>query len=213
MKNKIVSLFLIISSSLLLAGCGSKTTVTPATPTPAPKIVEMPIADRPLISLIPRDDGHLLTLKISKIPADISSIEYELIYTAKDESSEIEKGLGDTIKDISDSLERKLLLGTESCTNGCKYKYDEGVSGGTLSLKFINKNGQVSKFESPFSLKSSANLNRDKVFKLTTDTFEIPITSKIAGNNFFILIKKYSGGYSVFSNNSSSPITGDYPRP
>ena len=45
----------------------------------------------------------------------------------------MEKGVGDTVKLTSNSFEKDLLLGTESCTNGCKYKFDEGVVGGVLS--------------------------------------------------------------------------------
>src|SRR5512145_1807324 len=122
-------IFLLLSLTLLLSACGKKTTST-ITPTPEPKLVEMAPADRPLVSLVPRADGHMLYLKISHLPASVSQIEYEVIYTATDGSSEIEKGVGDTIKEITSTLERNILLGTESCTNGCKYKYDEGVNGG-----------------------------------------------------------------------------------
>jgi len=212
MRNKITYYSLILASALLLSACGPKTTTQVAKPTPTPKLIEIPESERPLINLTPREDGHMLFLKISEIPKSVASIEYELIYTAKDESVEIEKGLGDTIKDITSTLDRKLLLGTESCTNGCKYKYDEGVTGGTLSLKFYNTNGQVSTYESSFSLKSTADLKKEKVFKLSTDNFEVPLPAKLTGNNFFTLIKQYRGGYSVFSS-STNPLAGDYPKP
>ena len=74
----------------------------------------------------------------------------------EDGNMEIEKGLGDTIKDVGTTIERKLLLGTESCTNGCKYKYDEGVSGGTISLKFSLRNKpQVATIDIPGSAQTS----------------------------------------------------------
>jgi hypothetical protein len=212
MRNKITYYSLILASAFLLSACGPKKVAPAATPTPTPKLIEIPVGERPIINLTPREDGHMLFLKISEIPKSVASIEYELIYSAKDESVEIEKGLGDTIKDVTSSLERKLLLGTESCTNGCKYKYDEGVNGGTLSLKFYNTNGQVSTYESSFVLKSTADLKKDKILKLSTDNFEVPLPAKLTGNNFFTLIKQYRGGYSVFSSGTST-LSGDYPKP
>jgi hypothetical protein len=208
MYKKIITL---VFASLLLSACG-KATTSKITPTPAPKLVEMPVSERPYISMVPRDDGHMIYLKISKISKDINAIEYEVLYTAVDGTSEIEKGLGDTIKEVTENIERKLLLGTESCTNGCKYKFDEGVSGGTITLSFINKNGQISTFESPFVLKSSASLKKEGELKLSTENFSVKPKSKITGSDFFILQKNYQGGYSVFSNGNNS-IVGDYPQP
>lgn len=214
MKNKFILFTLILFASFTLSACGNKKTVAPPTPTPVvAKIVEMPMVDRPTISLTPRNDGHLLTLGISKLPSYISSIEYELIYTARDGSLEIEKGLGDTIKDLDSNLDRKLLLGTESCTNGCKYKYDEGVTGGTLSLKFFDKNGQAYAYDSQFTLKSGADLKKDKTIKLVSDNFQVDTSAaKIGTSDFFVMIKKYTEGYSIFSSGAST-IVGDYPRP
>lgn len=212
MKNKIIALSFIIISSTLLSACGPKKPTTTVAPTPTPRLVEIPVTERPIVALTPREDGRMLFLKLTEVPSTIESIEYELIYSAKDASIEIEKGLGDTIRDISSTIERKLLLGTESCTNGCKYKYDEGVSGGTLSLKFINKNGQISTYESPFTLRSTADFKKDKALKLSTDSFEVPLPAKLTGNNFYTLIKQYRGGYSVFSSGPSS-LSGDYPKP
>ncbi|MBI2465104.1 hypothetical protein HYV64_03075 [Candidatus Shapirobacteria bacterium] len=212
MRNKITYYSLILASALLLSACTPKNKAPVVVPTPTPKLIEIPVSERPIINLTPREDGHMLFLKISEIPKSVASIEYELIYSAKDESVEIEKGLGDTIKDVSGSIERKLLLGTESCTNGCKYKYDEGVGGGTISLKFFNSNGQMSTYESSFNLKSTAQLKKDQVFKLTTDSFEVPLPAKLTGSNYFTLIKQFRGGYSVFSS-GTSPLAGDYPKP
>jgi hypothetical protein len=66
---------------------------------------------------------------------------------------EIEKGLGDTLKVEGTSLSRDLLLGTESCTSGCKYKYDEGITGGTLNITLVTKDGQVAPLQKSFTLK------------------------------------------------------------
>lgn len=206
MKRKIITL---IAVSFLLSGCGSKTNPKTITPTPAPKVIEMPLTDRPQISLTPSADGHYLTLKVVNTPNYISSIDYEILYNATDNNSEIEKGVGDTIKEISANIERKLLLGTESCTNGCKYSYDKGVIGGTMTLNFIDKNGQISTFGTPFTLKSTADLNKDGVISLPTYNFSVPVKSKLTGNNYFLLIKNYKGGYSIYGSSQNS-LVGDY---
>ena len=138
---------------MLLFGCGNKKTTSKITPSPVPRTFELAENEKPDIALTSRDDGHELTMKISKIPSMVTNIEYELLYNASEEGMEIEKGLGDSIKVEGTSLERKLLLGTESCTSGCKYKYDEGVTGGSLNITLITKDGQSNTIEKTFTLK------------------------------------------------------------
>lgn len=192
MKKQIA--FLLLFSTLFLSGCGKK---TPApTPTPTPKLIELTDAEKPYISLIPRSDGHEITIKITKIPESIESMEYELIYTAVDNGLEIEKGAGDTVKSVSGSIERKVLLGTESCTNGCKYKYDTGVNGGKLNLTLITKNGQMSTMESPFSLRTAAEIKKLGAIDLPSENYSGKITTKTG--EFYIMVKN-ALVYSVFS--------------
>jgi hypothetical protein len=159
-------LSLILSSSLFLSACTqSKIPVSP-TPTPIPREYALTDTDKPQVNLTPRSDGHELTLKISGIKPIFNKIEYELIYTASDAGLEIEKGVSGTaeLKDIiSGSFERKILLGTESCTNGCKYKYDAGVNGGTLNLTLNTQDDQVAAMVMPFSL----TLVKSKGFTIT----------------------------------------------
>ena len=149
-------------SSFAFSACGSKPAPAP-TPTPAPRVLEMKAEDKPIVKLIPRSDGHLLKLVIDKIPSYVKQIEYELLYIATDNGNiEIEKGLGDTLKVDSSTLSRDLLLGTESCTSGCKYKYDNGVSAGTISLTLITDNNQVASYQAPFSLQTGQQIKKDK---------------------------------------------------
>lgn len=146
---------LVLLSSLFLSACG-KTQIAPApSPSPVPREYVLSETDKPQISLIPRTDGHELTLKLANIKPIFSKVEYELVYTASDQGLEIEKGVSGTAesKDIVDGkFERKILLGTESCTNGCKYKYDAGVNGGTLSLTLNTSDNQVASMVLPFTL-------------------------------------------------------------
>lgn len=192
-------------SSFLLSACGKK--IEPKTP--AKTIIktlqqtEFTETEKPIISLIPRADGHEFKLKIENIPQNITQIEYELLYTATDNNLEIEKGVGDTIKLESRNIERDLLLGTASCTNGCKYKYDEGINKGTLSLTFITANNQVVSYESPFVLTTSEKINKNSGITSENNTFSIKATTTTR-NDFFVLIKNFKNFYSVFSNGAGS---------
>lgn len=200
-------LSIIILSSFIFSACGKKPIETQKTePTPISKLVELTPEEKPYISLIPREDGHSLKLKITKIPSFVTQIEYELVYTAIDNGLEIEKGAGDTIKVDSTTLERDILLGTASCTNGCKYKYDEGVTGGMVSLTLDSENGQVSTIESPFTLKSTIQLKKDSNnISIKDDSFSTKVTTK--ANEFYVLIKN-ALVYSLFS---SKGLVNDYP--
>jgi len=178
-------------------------------PTPEPKTIELKPEEKPYLSLIPSADGHWLKLKIDNISNFITQIEYELIYRAVDNQSEIEKGLGDTVKEIQGNrVERDLLMGTSSCTNGCKYKYDTGITGGNLSLTFITPNSEPLSYETPFILKTGTELKKDKILALSEENFTINLSNP--GSDYFLLLKNYgypknptiSSVYSVFSSGS-----------
>lgn len=206
-------LSIILLSTIFLSACGKKPATNKIIPTPITKILELSDSDKPIISLVPRQDGRELKLIIDNIPQSISEIEYELIYSAVDEGLEMEKGVGDTIKVTSKNIQRDLLLGTSSCTNGCKYKYDKGIVGGTLSLTFLTSDNQSLHYETPFVLKTSADIKKDGGLSLILEKLQIKgtVTSK---NDYFVLIKNLPDYYSVFSSGNGkgnitniSPIT------
>lgn len=206
MKIKIV---LIVAASILLAACGSGTASTKITPTPTTKAVEMPLSERPMISLTPSADGHYLDLKMEGIPSSIASIEYEVLYDASSNGSQIEKGIGDTIKLITSTIDKNLLLGTESCTTGCKYSYDTGIVGGEVTINFIDNNGQESTFDTPYVLKTTADINKAGSLALSDSGFSVKPKTKLTGNDYFVLMQNYRGGYSVFSSRQNS-LVGSY---
>lgn len=203
-KKNLILIALVICSSVLFSGCGKKKTTTTETKAIKQTVTQIELSDskKPYISLIPRADGHELTLKVNNIPSEITNAEYELIYTAEDEGLEIEKGVNGTQKINGTNFEKKLLLGTESCTNGCKYKYDNGITGGTLSITFTTDNNQFYKFEAPFNIKSSTEIKKDGYLSLDSEGFKVigTVTSK---SDFFIAIKNASA-YSIFSNGTGS---------
>ena len=214
-KNKIKFskyFFIILLSSFFLSACGKKTNTTKTVPTPAAQKLELSESEKPIISLIPRADGHELKLIIDNIPANIADIEYELIYSAIDEGLEMEKGVGDSIKVTSKKIERDLLLGTSSCTNGCKYKYDSGVVGGTLSLTLLTSDNQSLRYESSFVLKTSSDIKKSGGLALSLENFEIKGTTT-SKSDYFVLIKNLPSYYSVFSNgNGKGSVTSITPN-
>ncbi|HAP38018.1 hypothetical protein A2574_02250 [Candidatus Shapirobacteria bacterium RIFOXYD1_FULL_38_32] len=208
--KKIITLSLIFLSTFLLSSCGKKNTSSTPSPTPTPRAIEMKPEERPIVKLIPRSDGHELKLSILNIPNYVKQIEYELIYSATDNGLEIEKGLGDTLTLESQNIERKLLLGTESCTSGCKYKYDEGITGGTLSLIFITKENQIIPYETEFSLQSGSQIKKNGgQMELITQNYQTKIDN-LKTTSFYLLLKDYGNSknpsdtkpsYSYFASN------------
>ena len=202
MKNKktiiaVISIVLVVIIAILIAVFATKKNrskdmdLNVIEPQNAPQEITLDENQQPYISLKAQSDGHRLDLKISNIPSIISQIEYDLIYTAQDEDLEIEKGVGGTAEIEGDTFERELLLGTESCTNGCKYKYDEGITGGTLILNLITKDNQSAYFEAPFIFTSD-------VTELTLE--DITINTKGASSkDYYIFTKNYQSTYSLTS--------------
>lgn len=148
-------------------------------------LIEVALADRPYATLTPTEDGHWLKLAIEKlnIPGAFS-LDYELLYQL---TTGEQQGVPGTIMlSGQSSINRELLLGSES--NG-KFRYDEGVKEGTLTLRFRNDKGKLLvKFVSKFHLQSgtAALSNLDATFKytlnkvptktffVTMDTFGVP---------------------------------------
>ncbi|PJE67261.1 hypothetical protein COU95_03470 [Candidatus Shapirobacteria bacterium CG10_big_fil_rev_8_21_14_0_10_40_9] len=112
------------------------------TPTPTPLALE----ERPYVTLTPRSDGHELKLEIENLK-DVQTVEYELVYFAGDVSRGV---IGSVDLKSENSLSRDLLLGTCS-KNVCKY--DEGVTEGTLTLRFRGVSG-AQKYEVAFRLQT-----------------------------------------------------------
>ena len=198
-------LSLILISALILSACGKKNTTAEISPTPTPRLVELEVQDRPEISLIPRSDGHELTLRLASISSNITRIEYEITYIANDNGLEIEKGASGIFEssDIAPGKsDKKILLGTESCTSGCKYKYDEGITGGNVSLIFTTANNQISTFTTPFILRSAADVKKAGKLIWTEEDFTYT-PPKFTGINFFIALKDYKNASYLVTSNAS----------
>ena len=165
-------------------------------------LVELAFPDRPFASLTPTADGHYINLKIEKlnVPKAVS-MDYELLYSLPDGRAQGVPGTAE-LKDIT-FFERKLLLGSES--NG-KFRYDEGVEEGSLTIRFRDSKGKLlAKFSTKFHLQSNVTeltsvdtnftYTLDKkpkgIYFITMETFGLPTGSNVTS--------VASGPYGVFS--------------
>ena len=132
-------------------------------PTPSPIVEEIapevPFDQRPYVSLTPRTDGHWLKLSmmgVNKVTG-AATIDYILEYRT---AADVNQGVPGTVK-LSGitTIDRDLLLGSESSG---KFRYDEGVTKGILTLRFRDSAGKLlGKLSTDFSLqdKSSETLS------------------------------------------------------
>ena len=144
-------------------------------------VPEVPIEQRPIVSLTPSNDGHWLTLEIKDIRISAENLEYLLLYDLPDGR---QQGVPGTVKLAGENMiERKLLLGSESSG---KFRYDEGVEKGTITIKFRDKQGKlVAKFSGDFHLQNGTdNLSSvDGSF-----TFKL---SKIPKTGYFVIMETF----------------------
>lgn len=127
-------------------------------------VAEIPFEKRPFTTLTPTEDGHYLMMRIENIGIDAESLDYELLYEVPDKPPQ---GVPGTVKLTEDVIERELLLGSESSG---KFRYDEGVEWGTLTLRFRDGKGKlVGKVATSFHLQSGTSELTDKegIFKYT----------------------------------------------
>ncbi len=139
---------------------------------------EIALEMRPVVSLMPSADGHWLKLEIKKILIDATTLDYEMTYKVPDGRTQ---GVPGTVKLTSkENIEKDLLLGSESSG---KFRYDEGVQDGNLSLKFRDGNGKlVAKFETQFRLLTS----EDEIIS-SNEEFSVKLT-KLPTKTFFVVM-------------------------
>ncbi|MCJ7805485.1 Ig-like domain-containing protein [Patescibacteria group bacterium] len=168
---------------------------------------EVALADRPIASLAPTSDGHWLDFKVEKIKISADSMDYELLYQLPDGRTQ---GVPGTITLKGQTqIERKLLLGSESSG---KFRYDEGVKGGTLTLRFRDTQGKLlAKFSTDFAL-----LSATKTLATSDGKFTATLSTVPAG--FFVVMQTFGaysnppaevavGPYGLFASSSTS-LTG-----
>lgn len=169
--------------------------------------IEVALNDRPMASLTPTDDGHWLNMKVEKLLSSAKTMDYELLYTLPDGRVQ---GVPGTVQLKGEkTLERKLLLGSESSG---KFRYDEGVKEGTLTLRFRNEKGKLMvKYSTKFAMLTA-------VKDLTSTDGKVKIAlSKAPKKGFFVIMDTFgvpgssetptSGPYGVFTQ-TTEKVTG-----
>jgi len=149
---------------------------------------------------IERLRGQLRALEI-----EAESLDYELLYKLPDGRTQ---GVPGTINlSGQKEIERDLLLGSESSG---KFRYDEGVESGTLTLRFRNDKGKLlARFTTEFLLLSNT---ADLSSKDGNFEFKLSKTSK---DVFFVVMETFgvpgeapgevvAGPYGLFSSDSAS---------
>ena len=133
---------------------------------------------RPIVSLIPSDDGHWLKLKIEQIKvAGATTLDYELLYTLPDGRVQ---GVPGTVK-IEGDVIRDLLLGSESSG---KFRYDEGVEIGTITVRFRNGKGKlIGRLSSKFRMQTG-----EKVLMSDDESFKYELASVPKGVYFVTMM-------------------------
>ena len=170
-------------------------------------LIEVSLEDRPIAKLTPSEDGHWLKLIIEKLEVEAASLDYELLYKLPDGRTQ---GVPGTIKLTGQKdIERDLLLGSESSG---KFRYDEGVENGTLTLRYRNEKGKLlARFTTEFAL-----LSGTKTLASVDEKFEAKL-SKSSGD-FFVVMETFgipdeisasieAGPYGVF-NSSGDDLAG-----
>lgn len=169
-------------------------------------VPDIPFGQRPVTSLTPSEDGHWLYLSITDITFPAETVDYELLYKLPDGRTQ---GVPGTVKLSGGDIERELLLGSESSG---KFRYDEGVKEGTLTLRFRNDKGKLTgKLTTDFHLQTDTDTltSVDSKFKFVLDE---------ADDNYYVVMSTFGspselpgdlkeGPYGVFTS-SEGEING-----
>lgn len=161
---------------------------------------EIPQDQRPIVMLVPSVDGHYLKLTIAQIKVKgTASLDYELLYTLPDGRTQ---GVPGTVKFTGGDVIKDLLLGSESSG---KFRYDEGVTGGTVNIRFRDSKGKlIGKLSTEFSMLTGVKTLQSKDGKFTYDlgkinkgVFYVTMMTFAEPNPSSVII--YKDGYAVFA--------------
>lgn len=201
--KKNLTIILIIVAVLLLAGGtfffikSKKAKDASSDKKPEGVLIETTLAERPYVTLTPSSDGHWLTIEVFRI-READTLEYELLYNT---ASGATQGSISTVKLEGDSsYSKKILLGSESAG---KYKFDEGVTRGTLTIRLRGGPG-TRKFVTDFHLQQ----DEDELASIDNN---FSIEGTFSKTNFYLTMMTFglpgdfdegeviAGPYEVFS--------------
>jgi len=155
--------------------------------------ITLSLNERPVASLTPSADGHWLKLTLAKILSSAASMDYELLYQLPDGRTQ---GVPGTIKLTGqDKIERDLLMGSESSG---KFRYDEGVKEGTLTVRFRNDAGKlITKLSTKFAL-----LSKTKELKSIDEKFDYKLAF-VNSKDFFVVMETFG-----IAKDATAEVTG-----
>ena len=165
-------------------------------------VKEIPAEERPIVMLVPSPDGHYLKLTIAQIKVKgAASLDYELLYTLPDGRTQ---GVPGTVKLTGGDVIKDLLLGSESSG---KFRYDDGVTGGTVNIRFRDAKGKlIGKLSTDFTMVSGVKTLTSKDGKFTYDlgkvskgVFYVTMQTFAEPNPSSVVV--YKDGYAVFASN------------
>jgi len=168
-------------------------------------VKEIEFSKRPVVSLIPSEDGHWLKMIVDKVAVDkAETLDYEILYSLPDGRPQ---GAPGSIKLGSEKkVERDFLLGTESSG---KYTFDKGVDKGTFTIRYRDSKGKLlAKFSTKFHL-------QNKVMELTSADGDFVYKMDKESEDWYIVMQTFglpegdnapsSGPYGIFSSSSLLP--------
>ena len=149
---KLPTYLLILTTAFLLSGCSwfkkpvtsDQQQVTQLSPTPTPPETQLPPGERPIITMKPDAKIQNIELKITNLPADVTTVDYELVY----DTGDLQRGVIGTYYVTKGKA--TILLG--SCSSGT-CKYDKNVANGQLTIKY-KTNGQRILLREPLTISS-----------------------------------------------------------
>ena len=175
-------------------------------------IPELPQSQWPVVSLtpttearIPNSLGHLLGLKVQKINVPgATTMDYLLVYNTVNGG---QQGVPGTIKLTGSDIDKNLLLGSESSG---KFRFDAGVSQGTITITFRNSSGK-----SMGKLSSNFHLQSDTMALSSIDNKFVYNLDKLAKGVYFVTMPTFTqpdpsiyvvwqNGYGVFASDGKA---------
>lgn len=173
------------------------------------ELLDVALEDRPVVKLVPRSDGHWLDMEVSKLSIETAdTMDYELLYDLPDGRQQGVPGMVDLAG--RELVEAELLLGSESSG---RFRYDEGVETGTMTLRFRNDQGQLlAKFVSEFHLQNDTDtltsVNNELEYQLEEESGEFFVVMNTIGHPDPVPGTISTEVYGVFSSDPDQQFSG-----
>lgn len=123
----------------------------------------LPVADRPVIYLVPEADGHNIDIIVNTVKKAATDMEYTMEY----QTGTLVQAQENTISLSNIPVTEKVFLGT--CSAGGKCTFHENVAGGSLRTRFAGDQSYVLKSDWKYvdnKAKETAFSSKDAFFQI-----------------------------------------------